>query len=98
AEDGIRDFHVTGVQTCALPISMSYRPEEGLEQAVRRVCETAAKAVRDGKVLLILSDKDLTEGELPVNAVMATAAVHHHLVANGRSEERRVGEGCGARG
>src|SRR5690606_40744498 len=23
AEDGIRDFHVTGVQTCALPISSS---------------------------------------------------------------------------
>src|SRR5690606_40961803 len=25
AEDGIRDFHVTGVQTCALPISISSR-------------------------------------------------------------------------
>src|SRR5690606_39609848 len=25
AEDGIRDFHVTGVQTCALPISINYR-------------------------------------------------------------------------
>src|SRR5690606_39974205 len=25
AEDGIRDFHVTGVQTCALPISTSPR-------------------------------------------------------------------------
>src|SRR5690606_40005307 len=25
AEDGIRDFHVTGVQTCALPISDSPR-------------------------------------------------------------------------
>src|SRR5690606_40354103 len=24
AEDGIRDFHVTGVQTCALPISNQY--------------------------------------------------------------------------
>src|SRR5690606_39478984 len=23
AEDGIRDFHVTGVQTCALPISIA---------------------------------------------------------------------------
>src|SRR5690606_40221813 len=23
AEDGIRDFHVTGVQTCALPISLT---------------------------------------------------------------------------
>src|SRR5690606_40614091 len=26
AEDGIRDFHVTGVQTCALPISGRFRP------------------------------------------------------------------------
>src|SRR5579883_251828 len=30
AEDGIRDFHVTGVQTCALPISIDH-----LERAVR---------------------------------------------------------------
>src|SRR5690606_40703894 len=29
AEDGIRDFHVTGVQTCALPISAA----EGVEKA-----------------------------------------------------------------
>src|SRR5690606_39993151 len=27
AEDGIRDFHVTGVQTCALPIWFRERPE-----------------------------------------------------------------------
>src|SRR5690606_39471598 len=27
AEDGIRDFHVTGVQTCALPISSAPAPE-----------------------------------------------------------------------
>src|SRR5690606_40495073 len=27
AEDGIRDFHVTGVQTCALPIS--WRGDDG---------------------------------------------------------------------
>src|SRR5690606_40594705 len=26
AEDGIRDFHVTGVQTCALPILAIYMP------------------------------------------------------------------------
>ena len=64
-------------------IAMSYRPEQGLEQAVRQVCEEAEKAVRSGKVLLILTDKDLNEGELPVNAMMATGAVHHHLVAKG---------------
>src|SRR5690606_9181521 len=27
AEDGIRDFHVTGVQTCALPISRDQREQ-----------------------------------------------------------------------
>src|SRR5690606_40441548 len=27
AEDGIRDFHVTGVQTCALPISEGWAPD-----------------------------------------------------------------------
>src|SRR5690606_40843388 len=26
AEDGIRDFHVTGVQTCALPIFLRFNP------------------------------------------------------------------------
>src|SRR5690606_39883219 len=28
AEDGIRDFHVTGVQTCALPLSRCVRDAE----------------------------------------------------------------------
>src|SRR5690606_12328348 len=36
AEDGIRDFHVTGVQTCALPISDSMRPESAATAATRR--------------------------------------------------------------
>ncbi|MBS3804846.1 MAG: glutamate synthase large subunit [Oleiphilaceae bacterium] len=64
-------------------IRLSYRPELGLKQAIQAVCEEAADAVRKGGVLLVLTDRELTEGELPVNALMATAAVHHHLVANG---------------
>ncbi|PVY70383.1 glutamate synthase domain-containing protein 2 [Tamilnaduibacter salinus] len=64
-------------------IRLSYRPEQGLQKAIKAVCEEAEQAVRDGKVLLILSDKALTEGELPVNALMATGAVHHHLVQQG---------------
>ncbi|HDZ38326.1 MAG TPA: glutamate synthase large subunit, partial [Marinobacter sp.] len=64
-------------------ISLGYLPAQGLEQAVHRVCDEAEQAVRRGKVLLILSDKDLKQGELPVSSLMATGAVHHHLVANG---------------
>src|SRR5690606_40999692 len=44
AEDGIRDFHVTGVQTCALPISPRPAPagllgrggDRGLDRAAQR--------------------------------------------------------------
>src|SRR5690606_39484286 len=36
AEDGIRDFHVTGVQTCALPICRGRRRHDG-EGAVHAV-------------------------------------------------------------
>jgi len=67
----------------AARIRLSYRPELGLEQAVRTICDEAEQAVRDGKVLLVLSDSELREGELPVNSLMATGAVHHHLVARG---------------
>src|SRR5690606_40484962 len=35
AEDGIRDFHVTGVQTCALPISLTSLGETLNEQQVQ---------------------------------------------------------------
>lgn len=64
-------------------ISMGYSPEMGLEKVIEQVCQTAEQAVRDGKVILILTDKDLKEGEIPANALMATGAVHHHLVKKG---------------
>ena len=31
AEDGIRDYKVTGVQTCALPICSDYNAEQTIE-------------------------------------------------------------------
>src|SRR5690606_39637223 len=45
AEDGIRDFHVTGVQTCALPILQQRMP--GLEVADAGVLRTAELVAGD---------------------------------------------------
>src|SRR5256885_1427697 len=36
AEDGIRDYKVTGVQTCALPISMENRRGSGVDSGEHR--------------------------------------------------------------
>src|SRR5438046_6198177 len=41
AEDGIRDWSVTGVQTCALPISGSPRARRSRKTSSRRSCTTS---------------------------------------------------------
>jgi glutamate synthase (NADPH/NADH) large chain len=51
-----------------------------LPEALDLICEQAEQAVRDGKLLLMLSDRYLDERKLPVHALLATGAVHHHLV------------------
>src|SRR5690606_40424312 len=44
AEDGIRDFHVTGVQTCALPISAVFLPMPGTRVSRPVSCRVMALA------------------------------------------------------
>ncbi|KZZ63015.1 glutamate synthase large subunit [Oleiphilus sp. HI0125] len=64
-------------------VSLQFDPEQGLKAAIQDVCEKAAQAVRDGSVIVVLSDRDIEKGKLPINAFMATGAVHHYLVENG---------------
>src|SRR6202012_994202 len=40
-------------------------------------------AVRSGAVVLLLSDRYLIRGKLPMHALLATGAVHHRLIATG---------------
>ncbi|MDH5620788.1 MAG: glutamate synthase large subunit [Gammaproteobacteria bacterium] len=55
-----------------------------LSQALDQICEQAEQAVNDGKFLIMLSDRYLVKGKLPVHALFATGAVHHHLVKTGQ--------------
>ncbi len=51
-----------------------------LPEALDKICGEAEQAVRDGNLLLMLSDRYLERDKLPVHALLATGAVHHHLV------------------
>ena len=64
-------------------IDLQYDPAEGLKAAVLRMCEQAESAVREGKLVLLLSDRYLVKGKLPAHALLVTGAVHHHLVKTG---------------
>src|SRR2546430_12660223 len=51
AEDGIRDLTVTGVQTCALPISSTWESPDGdLPRVHLRGCPPAAERARGAQV------------------------------------------------
>jgi glutamate synthase (NADPH/NADH) large chain len=55
----------------------------GLEAAVKEMCWLATEAVLADKNILILSDRAQGPGRIPMPALLATAAVHHHLVRQG---------------
>jgi glutamate synthase (NADPH/NADH) large chain len=54
-----------------------------LNEALDLICAAAEAAVREGKLILMLSDRYLQPDKLPVHALLATGAVHHHLVKIG---------------
>jgi glutamate synthase (ferredoxin) len=54
-----------------------------LEAAVERLCRAAEEAVRDGARLLFISDKGADAHTLPIPSLLATGAVHHHLIRKG---------------
>jgi len=57
----------------------------GLRSALDRICAEARQAIQDGYSLIVLSDRELGPERVPVSSLLATGAVHHHLV---RHEER----------
>jgi glutamate synthase domain-containing protein 2/glutamate synthase domain-containing protein 3 len=57
--------------------------EAGLERAVEALCEAAAAAVRAKASILVLSDRGVDAQHAPIPSLLATAAVHHHLIRQG---------------
>jgi len=64
-------------------IGLNYDVGGGLCAAIEAVCDLAEAAVREGKVILILSDQGVAQDKLPIHALLATGAVHHRLVDKG---------------
>src|SRR5690606_39906403 len=82
AEDGIRDFHVTGVQTCALPIYPDF--SDILLQILDdgRLTDNKGRTISfKNTIILLTSNSKNIEYDFKPEVL-------------GRSEERRVGKEC----
>ncbi|MCO6413100.1 MAG: glutamate synthase large subunit [Thiogranum sp.] len=70
----------------------------GMTAALDTVCNESEAAVREGHNILILSDRSVSAQRIPIPALLATSAVHHHLVRAGlRTEAGLVVETGAAR-
>ncbi|HSM53389.1 MAG TPA: glutamate synthase-related protein, partial [Erythrobacter sp.] len=66
---------------------------DGLAMALKEMCWAATEAVLQDKNILVLSDRAQGPDRIPMPALLATAAVHHHLVRQGlRMQTGRVVE------
>jgi len=54
-----------------------------LQKALDRLCRYAIDAIEDGFEVLILSDRAIDSDHAPIPSLLATAAVHHHLIRKG---------------
>lgn len=62
-------------------LDLTFNPAENdLEQAVLSLCDEAERKVRDGAVMLVLSDRAIAPNRLPVPAPMAVGAIQTRLV------------------
>src|SRR5690606_39364129 len=92
AEDGIRVFHVTGVQTCALPILLLYFAFHSVREALLIFTAIPLSAV-GGILLLWIRD-------MPFSISAGVGFIALFGIAVLRSEERRAGKerSCRVRG
>src|SRR5437016_10242365 len=86
AEDGIRDWSVTGVQTCALPIYMSLG---GGVQGPHDFLADFSDAAVDAGVVVVAAAGNSGPGDSTAESPGSGRKV--------RSEERRVGKECRSR-
>ena len=56
------------------------RGGEGLADALDRLRAEASAAIRDGVTLIVISDRGTSPALAPVPSLLATGAVHHHLI------------------
>ena len=77
---------LTGNMFHSATLGICYAAETGatgMGPALEALCTAAEKAVHNGANILILSDRETDSAHLPIPALLATSAVHHHLIRAG---------------
>ncbi|TCV98787.1 glutamate synthase large subunit [Biostraticola tofi] len=80
-------------------MDITYQPSvSGMEETLLRLCDEAEEKIRQGTVLLVLTDRAIAADRIPVPAPMAVGAIHARLVEkNLRCDANLIVETASAR-
>ncbi len=67
----------------AKTLSTLFDPEAGMKGALDELRDQALRAAEEGYSIIVLSDRGLGEGKAPIPSLLATGAVHHHMIREG---------------
>ena len=79
----LKGFDGDAVPFTAETIDTTYHHDSSLVDAVRQIRDDAAAAIETDTDVIVLSDRKIGSDRLAVPSLLATGAVHHHLVRNG---------------
>ena len=71
----------------ARTIDITFESEGGVTAmmlALKQICDQAEEAIDQGFSLVVLSDRGISPGRVPISALLACGAVHHHLVSRAK--------------
>ncbi|MBN1405986.1 MAG: glutamate synthase large subunit [Candidatus Omnitrophica bacterium] len=76
----IRSIGINSFRTKTIYTFFNIADENGFERALERICFETEYAIEKGYSFIILSDRGSDKEHIALPALLAVAAVHHHLV------------------
>ena len=76
----IKQMNYQGMRSQLIDITYEVAENQGFQTALDRICIEAAQAIEDGFSFIILSDRKISQSRIPLSAMVACGAVHHHLI------------------
>ena len=77
---GLNEFNFSSK---TIPIHFDAKKQGSMKESLDRVIKEASDAVRNGTEVIILSTRGISKNKAAIPSLLATSAVHHHLITEG---------------
>ena len=85
----IQYMNYQGLTSKVIDITYDVNEVSGYLQTIDRICDEASTAIEDNFSFIILSDRSTSRTRVPLSALIACGAVHHHLTK--REQRTQIG-------